>query len=66
MDEETEDAEARAERQTMVTNVVDTHRGDPACGGTPIRPTEWPGPPPVLLAGEEDSGDEPHIQRGID
>ncbi|MFI2200895.1 hypothetical protein ACH47Z_08980 [Streptomyces sp. NPDC020192] len=34
--------------------------------GTPIQPTGRPAPPQALLAGEEDGGDEPHIQRGID
>ncbi|WBO66280.1 hypothetical protein [Streptomyces camelliae] len=47
-------------------DMAGTHRGDATRGGTRNQPTERPSPPRALLAGEEDGGDEPHIQRGID
>jgi hypothetical protein len=43
-----------------------TDHGRPAPAGPHRTPPEQPGPPRALLAGEEERGDEPHIERGID
>jgi hypothetical protein len=41
---------------------------DPETTRAELRPaaSEWPSPTNVLLAGEEEREDEPHIHRGID